>query len=73
MARERLDLRGVRCPLSWARAKVRLDAMATGEELELVLDDPQGATDIPRAAEASGHHVAAVVDGPPVWRIVIEA
>jgi len=40
--------------------------------LELVLDDPQAARDIPRAAEASGHHVAGVTtDGPP-WRVTIE-
>ena len=73
MTPERLDLRGVKCPLSWARTRVRLEAMATGEELELWVDDPQAVTDIPRAAEASGHHVAAVVAEPPLWRIVIEA
>lgn len=73
MARERLDLRGVKCPLSWARARVRLEAMSTGEELELLLDDPQGAADVPRAAEAAGHHIAAVVQDGPLWRITIEA
>ena len=73
MAREQLDLRGVKCPLSWAHARIRLETMATGDELELVLDDAQAATDIPRAAEASGHHVVAVVAEPPLWRVVIEA
>ena len=43
----RLDLRGVKCPLNWARAKVRLEQMAHGEVLELTLDDPRGARDIP--------------------------
>jgi len=73
MAREQLDLRGVKCPLSWAHARIRLEAMATGDELELVLDDAQAATDIPRAAEAAGDHVVAVRPKPPLWRIVIEA
>jgi TusA-related sulfurtransferase len=51
---------------------VVLETLARGEELELVLDDPQAARDIPRAAEASGHHVAGVTtDGPP-WRVTIE-
>jgi len=72
VARDSLDLRGVKCPLSWARAKVRLETMATGAELELVLDDPQGATDIPRAAEASGHHILSVVEKDGLWRITIE-
>jgi TusA-related sulfurtransferase len=71
-ARAQLDLRGVRCPLSWAKAKVRLDALARTDELELVLDDPQGARDIPRAAEAAGHHVVGVRADAGVWRITIE-
>jgi sulfite reductase (ferredoxin) len=51
----RLDLRGVKCPLNWARAKVRLEQMTRGEILELTLDDPRGARDIPSAAEAEGY------------------
>jgi TusA-related sulfurtransferase len=73
VARETFDLRGVRCPLSWAKAKVRLEAMGRGSELDLLLDDPQGAADIPRAAEAAGHHVVGVVDeGGRRWRVTIE-
>jgi tRNA 2-thiouridine synthesizing protein A len=72
MARETLDLRGVRCPLSWARAKVRLETLTAGQEIDLLLDDPQGAADIPRAAEAAGHHVVGVTDEGGRWRITIE-
>jgi sulfite reductase (ferredoxin) len=50
-----LDLRGVKCPLNWAHAKVRLEQMARGQILELVLDDPRGYRDIPQAAEAEGY------------------
>jgi len=73
MARERLDLRGVKCPLSWAHARVRLETMATGDEVELLVDEAQAATDIPRAAEASWHHVIGVIEDGAVWRITIEA
>jgi TusA-related sulfurtransferase len=51
----KLDLRGVKCPLNWAHAKVRLEQMARGQVLELVLDDPRGYRDIPMAAEAEGY------------------
>ena len=34
----RLDLRGVKCPLNWAHAKVRLESMRRGETLELTID-----------------------------------
>jgi TusA-related sulfurtransferase len=68
-----LDLRGVACPLSWARAKVRLEELARGEEIDLLLDDPQGARDLPRAAEAAGHHVVGIARDGAAWRITIEA
>ena len=72
MARDTLDLRGVKCPLSWARAKVQLEALATGQEIDVLLDDAQGVADIPRAAEAAGHHVVGVTDEGGRWRITIE-
>ena len=73
----RLDLRGVKCPLNWAKAKVRLEYLARGEQIELVIDDPKGRRDIPRAAEAEGYAVVDVsessaADAPRQWRIVIE-
>jgi TusA-related sulfurtransferase len=70
---ETLDLRGVRCPLSWAKARVRLESLATGTQLDLLLDDPQGARDIPRAAEAAGHHVMGVARAGGLITITIEA
>lgn len=72
-ARRELDLRGVRCPLSWARARVHLEALPRGTEVDVLLDDPQGARDLPRAAEAAGHHVADTVRDGAGWRITIEA
>ena len=68
----RLDLRGVKCPLNWAHAKVRLERMARGEVIELILDDPRGARDIPHAAEAEGYVVTEVVANEGLWRLRIE-
>jgi len=68
----RLDLRGLKCPLNWAKAKVRLEGIQRGEVLELTLDDPRGARDIPAAAEAEGYLVieSSAIEGG--WRIRIE-
>ena len=66
-----MDLRGVRCPLNWARAKVRLETLPRGAELELILDDPKGVRDIPRAAEAEGYAVIEVEQRTRDWRLVI--
>lgn len=66
------DLRGVKCPLSWARAKVRLESLAVGTALELILDDPKGVRDIPRAAEAEGYAVTEVRRQADGWYLRIE-
>jgi tRNA 2-thiouridine synthesizing protein A len=68
----KLDLRGIKCPLNWAHAKVRLEQMERGQVLELVLDDPRGYRDIPQAAEAEGHVMLACearADGTFVLKI----
>jgi TusA-related sulfurtransferase len=55
----KLNLRGIKCPLNWAHAKVRLEQMERGQVLELRLDDPRGYRDIPGAAEAEGYSMLA--------------
>ncbi len=67
-----LDLRGVKCPLNWARAKVRLEQMRRHEVLELTLDDPRGVRDIPTAAEAEGYVVLECTRLDGMWRMRIE-
>jgi TusA-related sulfurtransferase len=67
-----MDLRGVKCPLNWAKAKVRLEDLGRGDILELVLDDRKGRQDIPRAAEAEGYVIVGIEEGENLWRIIIE-
>jgi TusA-related sulfurtransferase len=68
----RLDLRGVKCPLNWAHAKVRLERMERGQTLELTLDDLRGARDIPRAAEAEGYFVVETRTADGTWILRLE-
>jgi TusA-related sulfurtransferase len=72
-ARNELDLRGVPCPLSWAKTKLRLETLARGEELIVRLDDAKGVRDIPRAAEAEGYAVDEPVHRDGVWLLRIQA
>jgi tRNA 2-thiouridine synthesizing protein A len=67
-----LDLRGVKCPLNWAHAKVRLEGMRRGEVIQLRIDDPRSVRDIPRAAETEGHSIIDVQDLGPEWLLIIE-
>lgn len=66
-----LDLRGVACPLNWARAKVRLATLSRGATLVLLLDDARALRDIPRAAEAEGHAVDPPEPCEGAWRLAI--
>lgn len=70
-APEVLDLRGVACPLNWAKARVRLEAMNRGATLELIVDDPRAVRDIPRAAEALGYDVGDATPDGAAWRLPI--
>ncbi len=74
--RHELDLVGVKCPLNWARAKVKLSELSRGDVLELLVADEQAVRDIPRAAEGEGHAIVEVRhevrDDGSCWRIVIE-
>lgn len=69
-----LDLRGVPCPLSWARARVRLETLARGTPVVILLDEPRGVRDLPRAAESVGYHLIGVeeVETGTGWRIRLE-
>jgi TusA-related sulfurtransferase len=61
----RMNLLGVPCPVNWARAKSRLEALGPGDVLEVLVDDPKAIRDIPGAAEAEGWAVLDVTrDGP---------
>ena len=69
---EQINLYGVKCPLNWAKAKVRLEDLHRGDILEVLIDDPKGRRDIPRAAEAEGYAIAHIDEISGGWCIAIE-
>ena len=69
---ERINLFGVKCPLNWAKAKVRLEDLERGDMLEVLIDDPKGRRDIPRAAEAEGYSIVQIAEVVGGWCIAIE-
>ncbi len=46
--------------------------MRRGETIELTIDDPRGARDIPRAAEAEGYAIIRIDEIDGLWRLWIE-
>lgn len=67
-----LDLRGVRCPLNWARARVHLETLPRGALLRVRVDDPRAVRDLPRAAEACGYAMLEVSGADPEWQLLLQ-
>ena len=67
---ERLDLRGLLCPLTWARTKYALQKLRRGEELLVLLDHRPAVPDIRRNAEELGHEVLLTREPEPgTWEM----
>lgn len=62
-----LDIRELRCPLTWVRTKLTLEAMAAGEELLVRCPRGEALENVPRSAREAGHAVTVEDD---VVRIV---
>jgi tRNA 2-thiouridine synthesizing protein A len=58
---ERLDLRGLKCPLPAMLARKALAAMAAGAMVTVLADDPLAVVDIPHMCHGEGHAVDSVV------------
>ncbi|MBI3247148.1 MAG: sulfurtransferase TusA family protein [Deltaproteobacteria bacterium] len=69
---EQINLYDVKCPLNWAKAKVCLEVLERGDVLEVLLNDPKGRKDMPRAAEAEGYAIIHIEEIDGGWRIAIE-
>ena len=67
-----LDLRGVPCPVTWARAKVALEALPRGARVLVITDDERSARDLPVAAESEGYAVLDITREGGTTRIRIE-
>ncbi|HYS08767.1 MAG TPA: sulfurtransferase TusA family protein [Myxococcales bacterium] len=69
---ETLDLRGLLCPLTWARTKYALSRLPPGTELRVVVDHRPAVPDIKRNAEEIGHEVVSAAESEPgVWEMVL--
>lgn len=71
MAHE-LDLRGLLCPVTWARTRYALMKLARGAELRVLVDHRPAVPDIKRNAEELGHEVVSSRELPEgAWEMVL--
>jgi len=69
---EKLDLRGISCPLNYVKAKLRLEELGEGQEVELWLDDGDPVVNVPRSAKEDGHKIVAVSRVEDYYKVVIK-
>ena len=66
-----LDATGLLCPLPVLKARKRLAALASGQVLRVLADDPAAVVDVPHFCEEQGHELVAqeVAATPQVYLI----
>lgn len=70
--RERLDVRGLLCPLPVIRTQERVATLAVGTSLDILATDPGVLQDIPAWCRVHGHSLVATARDDSCIRITIE-
>lgn len=64
------DLRGVKCPINFVKAKVELSKVAAGDIVGFYLDDGEPIQNVPRSLEAEGHRILGLDDQYPGYNLL---
>lgn len=67
-----VDLRGIPCPLSFVRAKLQIEKIAAGEQLEIWLDGGEPIEQVPNSLTVDGHIVRSVEPKDGYFALVVE-
>ena len=66
-----LDLRGVICPYNFVKTKLKLETMAGGEVLSVLLDEGDPIRNVPQSVQLEGHTVLKQERLDRVYRVLI--
>lgn len=66
-----MDLKGVKCPFNYVKAKIKLSEMNIGETLELFLDDGEPIRNVPKSLEQDGHEILTIENIGSSFRVVV--
>ena len=67
-----LDLRGVICPYNFVKTKLKLETMAPGQTLAIILDDGDPIKNVPRSVSDDGHTVLLQEPWAQAHRVIIQ-
>jgi len=71
-ADEKIDLRGVLCPINFVKTKLKLEMMEGGQVLEITLDDGEPMRNVPRSIKEEGHKVIKVEKFDDGYKIFVK-
>lgn len=70
---EELNLRGEVCPYTFVKTKLRLEEMASGEDLTIILDDLEATANVSRSLRNEGHQILGLKSiSNGFWQIVVK-
>lgn len=65
------DFRGVACPMNFVKTKIELASLASGNLLEIWLDDGQPIQNVPGSVRNEGHEVISATQAQDYWKVLI--
>ena len=69
---EKIDLRGVLCPINFVKTKLMLEMMDSGQILEVILDDVEPIRSVPRSIKEEGHKIIKVENMEGAYHLLIK-
>lgn len=69
---EKLDLRGVACPMNFVKTKLKLEEMQSGQILEIILEDGEPIRNVPRSVKEEGHQIIKVEKTENIFKLFIK-
>ncbi|MCS6958878.1 MAG: sulfurtransferase TusA family protein [Pseudanabaenaceae cyanobacterium SKYGB_i_bin29] len=67
-----LDLRGVPCPLSFVRTKLKLEQIPIGATLTVWLDPGEAIEQVPNSLSVEGHLIESLIEKDGFYELVVQ-
>ncbi len=69
---KKIDIKGLVCPYTFVKVKLAMEEMEPGQVLEILLDYPEAAKNIPKSLSEQGQTVIKVqeLEGTGSWIII---
>ena len=67
-----LNLRGEVCPYTFVKSKLALEVMQSGQVLQVIVDNDESASNVPRSMQNEGHDLLGVTKlSDKEWQILV--